>query len=115
MGLVLYHNPRCSKSRQALALLKEQGLDPEIRLYLEDPPDEADLKRLLKLLHVTPREMMRTKEPLFASLGLDDADVTDAELVAAMAAHPSLIERPILISGKRAAIGRPPERILEIL
>lgn len=115
MTLRLYHNPRCSKSREALSLLEKRGLSPDVVLYLETPPDAAALKRIVKLLGVTAREMMRTKDELYKSLGLDDPKVTQAELIAAMVEHPALIERPILIAGKRAIIGRPPERVLEIL
>jgi len=115
MTLTLYHNPRCSKSRQALGLLQQRGLSPDVVLYLESPPDTAALKRIIKLLGVTAREMMRTKDELFKSLGLDSPKVTEAELIAAMVSHPILIERPILIAGQRAVIGRPPERVLEIL
>jgi arsenate reductase len=115
MTLTLYHNPRCSKSRQALGLLQQRGLSPDVVLYLESPPDTAALKRIIKLLGVTAREMMRTKDELFKSLGLDSPKVTEAELIAAMVSHPILIERPILIAGQRAVIGRPPERVLKIL
>ena len=115
MSLVIYHNPRCSKSRQTLALLRERGLEPEIVLYLETPPSEPRLGELLDMLGVPARGLMRAGEAPYRDLGLDDPSLTRAELVAAMAAHPILIERPVVVSGARAAIGRPPERVLEIL
>ena len=115
MNLVIYHNPRCSKSRQTLALLRERGLEPEIILYLESPPSEARLEELLDMLAMPARDLMRGKEAPYRELGLDNASLTRAELVAAMASHPILIERPIVVSGTRAALGRPPERVLEIL
>jgi arsenate reductase len=115
MSLVLYHNPRCSKSREALALLRERGLNPEVMLYLETPPSVAELKAVLSKLKLSPRDLLRTKEALYAELGLENTRLTDAALLKAMVDNPVLIERPILVSGKRAVIGRPPERILEIL
>lgn len=115
MQLVLYHNPRCSKSRQALALLEERGLKPTVIRYLETPPSLVELKRLAKQLEVVPREMMRAGDDLFRELGLDAPGTTDDRLFAAMAAHPALIERPILVAGRRAVIGRPPERVLELI
>ena len=115
MTLTLFHNPKCSKSREALTLLEEQGLEPIIVRYLETPPDVAGLKKLAKLLGVTPRDMMRSGDKIFKALGLDDPKTSDADLFAAMAAHPILIERPILVSGGRAVIGRPPEKVLELI
>ena len=115
MSLVIYHNPRCSKSQQTLVLLRERGLEPEIALYLESPPSEARLEELLDMLGMPARDLMRRKEAPYRELGLDDPSLTRAELVAAMASHPVLIERPIVVSGTRAAIGRPPEKVLEIL
>ncbi|MEM9988203.1 MAG: arsenate reductase (glutaredoxin) [Pseudomonadota bacterium] len=111
--MILYHNPRCSKSRQTLALLEEHGHSPEIVKYLETPLDVKDLKALAKKLNRTPREMMRVKEAIYKEEGLKDAD--DEALFAAMAAYPILMERPILVNGAKAAIGRPPEAVLEIL
>jgi arsenate reductase len=114
MPLVLYHNPRCSNSRAALKLLEDAGKKPEIFLYLENPPSAAELKELLGKLGVGPRALMRSKEPIYKELGLADPALTDAALIRAMVENPILIERPILIAGKRAVIGRPPERVLEI-
>jgi arsenate reductase len=114
-GLRLYHNPRCSKSRAALALLQARGLEPEIVEYLKTPPDAATIEVLIDALGVAPRAAMRPKEAPYAELGLDAPDVDRARLVAAIAAHPILLERPIAVRGRRAVIGRPPERVLELL
>jgi arsenate reductase len=115
MPLELYHNPRCSKSREALRLLEAKGVAPRLRLYLETPPDMAELKRLLTKLALGPRDLMRRKEARYKELGLDDPSLSDAALIRAMAENPVLIERPILIRGNRAVIGRPPEKVLEIV
>ena len=115
MPLVLYHNPRCSKSREALRLLTMRGHEPSILLYLDTRPSPAALKQLLKKLGLTPRELMRTSEPVYKSLGLENPVLSDAALIKAMSENPALIERPIVISGPRAIIGRPPERVLAIL
>jgi arsenate reductase len=113
MELTLWHNPRCGKSRAALALLTERGLSPAVRLYLKEPPTESEIVALLRQLEVPAIGLVRTGERLFRELDLADSD--DTALVAAMAAHPILIERPILVAGDRAMIGRPPERILDLL
>ncbi len=113
--LTLYHNPRCSKSRQALALLEARGLQPSIVLYLETPPAADELQVILTRLGIAPRQLLRTGEEEYRSLNLADPALSDAQLIAAMAAHPRLIERPILIAGDMAVIGRPPEKVLEIL
>jgi arsenate reductase len=115
MKVTLYHNPRCSKSREALALLNAQGVEPEIVEYLKTPPSAAELKRILKLLGLTPRELMRRKEAAYAENGLDDPKLGDDELIAAMVAHPILIERPIALAEGKAALGRPPENVLGVL
>lgn len=115
LATTLYHNPRCSKSRAGLALLREQGIEPEVIEYLKDPPDAETLSALLDLLGLGPRELMRTKEPEYRALHLDDPALTREALIAAMVANPRLIERPILVKDGRAALGRPPERLLEIL
>ena len=110
-----YHNPRCSKSRQALELLRERGLEPELIAYLDMPPDAAVLRTLLGKLGIAPRALLRTGETAYAELGLDDASLDDDSIIAAMVANPVLIERPIFEHGERAVIGRPPERVLELL
>jgi arsenate reductase len=113
MAVTIYHNPRCNKSRQTLALLEERGVKPRIVEYLKTPPDAAELKRLLKLLGLSPRQLLRKKEA--AEAGLDKPRLSDAELIAGMVKHPIVIERPIVVSGERAALGRPPEAALKIL
>ena len=110
-----YHNPRCSKSRQALELLRVRGLSPELIAYIDNPPDAATLRVLLGKLGIAPRALMRTGEAVYAELGLEDASLDDQALIDAMVAHPILIERPIFEHGDRAVIGRPPERVLELL
>jgi arsenate reductase len=111
----IYHNPRCSKSRQTLVLLEERGIGPRVVDYLKTPPSAAELKTILKKLGLRPRDLIRKGEPLYAELGLKDRDLDDAALIALMVANPILIERPIVVSGGKAAIGRPPESVLEIL
>lgn len=113
--LTLYHNPRCSKSRGALELLEARGLAPTIVRYLETPPSTAELRELLDKLGLSPRQLLRSGEDEYKALGLADASLSDEQLIAAMASHPKLIERPILIAGDRAVIGRPPEKVLELL
>jgi arsenate reductase len=113
--VVLWHNPRCSKSREALALLEARGVNPTIVRYLEEPPTANEIARVLDLLGVEPRDMMRKKEAPYAQEGLADPKLSRKALIDAMVKHPILIERPIAIRGKRAAIGRPPENVLEIL
>ncbi|WP_313306510.1 arsenate reductase (glutaredoxin) [Stutzerimonas balearica] len=113
--LILYHNPRCSKSRSALELLQARGMEPTIVRYLDTPPSEAELHALLAKLGLSARQLLRTGEEEYQSLGLADTALTDAQIIAAMARHPRLIERPILIAGDKAVIGRPPEKVLELL
>ncbi|MCE9883996.1 arsenate reductase (glutaredoxin) [Obesumbacterium proteus] len=114
--VTIYHNPRCSKSRETLALIKEQGIEPTIIQYLETPPDAATLKTLLKELGFTSaRQLMRHKEDLYKELNLADESLTEDQLIDAMVNNPKLIERPIVVRGKKARIGRPPEQVLEIL
>lgn len=115
MTVRIYHNPRCSKSRQTLALLEEHGVKPEILLYLEHPPTADALKPILKKLGMSARDLMRKGESEYRELGLDDATLSEAALIKALSEHPKLIERPIVMNGSRAVIGRPPENILSIL
>ena len=112
---VIWHNPRCSKSRQTLALLQERGITPTVRRYLDEPPGAAELEEALRALEMAPRELMRTKEGLYRELGLDDEGLDDQALITAMAEHPRLIERPVVLRGARAALGRPPEAVLVLL
>jgi arsenate reductase len=111
----LYHNTRCSKSRGALELLNARGLKPELVYYLETPPSPAELRELLRMLGTGARGLLRMGEPEYAELGLDDPSLDEDALIAAMAAHPKLIERPVFVHEGRAVIGRPPERVLGIL
>ncbi|AFN77523.1 arsenate reductase (glutaredoxin) [Stutzerimonas nitrititolerans] len=113
--LTLYHNPRCSKSRSALELLEGRGLTPTIIRYLETPPTAAELQDVLNKLGIAPRQLLRTGEDEYKQLNLADSDLSDEQLIEAMVAHPRLIERPILVAGNRATVGRPPEKVLEIL
>ena len=115
MATTLYHNPRCSKSRQALALLEEKGIKPDIVLYLDAPPDEKTLRSVLKKLGIPARELLRKGEDEFKQLQLENTALTESDLITAMCTHPRLIERPIVINGNCAVIGRPPEKVLEII
>lgn len=112
---VIYHNPRCSKSRQTLQLLEERGVQPEVVEYLKTPPDRAELRRILQLLGKSPRELMRTQEAEYKASGADDSALSDDALIDLMLAHPKLIERPIVVTAAGAAIGRPPESVLEVV
>lgn len=115
MTTVIYHNPRCSKSRQALALLREQGVEPEIVEYLKTPLGEAALKALLARLGLGARDVLRTGEAPYRELGLADPDLSEDALIKAIAAHPILLERPIVATDKKAVLGRPPEAVLDLI
>lgn len=115
MSVTIYHNPRCSKSRQTLALLEEQGIQPQIILYLETPPDASTIKTLLEQLKLSPRELMRKGEAEYKENNLKDSTLSNSELIHMIAKYPKLIERPIVVSKGKARIGRPPESVLEIL
>jgi len=115
MTIEIFHNPRCSKSRATLALLQERGYDPKIRLYLENPPDRNELRMILGKLGLDARKLLRKGESEYRELGLADPSLGEDALLSAMATHPRLIERPIVVAGERAAIGRPPESVLDIL
>ena len=115
MNVRILHNPRCSKSRQTLDLLRERGLEPEIVPYLETPPSAPELREILGLLGRRPRDLLRRGEAEYRELGLADTTLDDDVLIDAMVRHPRLIERPIVIVGGKAAVGRPPESVLEIL
>lgn len=112
----IYHNPRCSKSRETLALLQSKGIEPEVVLYLDNPPDAATLKDLVRLAGFrSARELMRTKEESYRAQNLGDSTLSEEDLLAAMAATPALIERPIVVANGKARLGRPPEQVLAIL
>lgn len=111
----IFHNPRCSKSRQTLELLHANSAQAEIVEYLKTPPSIAELEQILDMLGLEPRQLMRNKEAEYKENNLDDENLTRDQLLQAMVDHPKLIERPIVIRGKRAVIGRPPEKVLEIL
>ncbi|MCH4871521.1 arsenate reductase (glutaredoxin) [Pseudomonas sp. TMW22091] len=113
--LTLYHNPRCSKSRGALEILEARGLTPTVVRYLDTPLTAAQLTDLLRKLNISARQLLRTGEEDYKILNLADDSLSEAQLIEAMATHPKLIERPILVVGDKAVIGRPPEKILEIL
>lgn len=115
MGTTIFHNPRCSKSRRTLALLQERGIEPRVIEYLKQPPSKSRLKAILRLLDMKARELMRCDEAAYRENALDDESLTDDELISAMVKHPILIEQPIVLANGKAVIGRPPERILEIL
>lgn len=114
MIVEIWHYPRCSKSRQTLELLRARGLEPQIRLYHEDPPDVQTLTRVLDLLGKAPRELMRHKDDAYALLNLDDETLSREDLIGVMAEHPSLIERPVVLTPHGAALGRPPEAVLAL-
>jgi arsenate reductase len=111
----IYHNPRCSKSRQTMQLLEERNLDVQVVEYLKTPPSREELVEILEMLDLEPRQLMRTKEAEYKELGLADESLSREQLIEAMVAHPKLIERPIVINNGKAAIGRPPEKVLDIL
>ena len=115
MTLEIYHNPRCSKSRQTLQMLEERGFEPSITEYLKTPPDRAELERILSMLGMQPRDLMRKKEAEYKEAGLDNPDLSREQLIQGMIDHPKLIERPIVISDGKAVIGRPPEKVLELI
>ena len=115
MAVTIYHNPRCSKSRQTLELLKQQGIEPDTIEYLKTPPSKTELKRVLKMLGISARDLLRSKEPEYKALGLDNPKLTEDAIIEAMIETPKLMERPIVIANNKAAIGRPPEQVLEIL
>ncbi len=115
MQVTIYHNPKCSKSRETLKLLRSKGVEPVIVEYLKTPPSQTELKQLLGQLKLSPRELLRTREPDYKKAGLDDMKRSDAFILAALTKHPKLMERPIVVAGKKAVLGRPPENILKLL
>jgi arsenate reductase len=115
MKVTIFHNPRCSKSRETLQLLQAQGIEPEVVEYLKTPPSFSQLDEILKKLNLQPRELMRVKEPEYAQLGLANESLSREDLINSMINTPKLIERPIVLVNDKAAIGRPPEAVLAIL
>ena len=115
MTVTIWHNPRCTKSRQTLALLEEKGVEPKQRLYLKDTPTEQEIREVLAMLDLPPRDLMRKKQKEYKELGLGNASLSDEELIRAMVENPILIERPIVLHNDKAAIGRPPEDVLAVL
>ncbi len=115
MSVTIYHNPRCSKSRQTLEILNQQDVDVEIIEYLKTSPDADTLKQILSYLNIPARGLLRKGESAYKEAGLDDTNLSEDELVAAMVEHPVLIERPVVVNNGKAAIGRPPESVLDIL
>lgn len=115
MSIKIYHNPRCSKSRMTLELLQGQNIDPEVVKYLETPPTAAELDQILTMLGIEPEALMRKKEAEYKEAGLDQPGLSRAEQIERMVANPRVIERPIVVNEGRAAVGRPPEQVLDIL
>jgi arsenate reductase len=114
-NFTIYHNPRCSKSRQTLELIKANGIDPSIVLYLEEPPTKETLSNIIDLLKLKPRDLLRKGEDEYKALNLKDTTIDDTDIIKFMSKHPKLIERPIVISGKNAILGRPPENVLSLI
>lgn len=115
MSVTIYHNPRCSKSRQTLELIRNKGIDPEIVEYLVTPPSANKMKQLLAMLDMQPEQIMRKGEAIYKELGLKEASLNKTELIKTLVENPKLIERPIVVNGDKAALGRPPENVLDIL
>ena len=115
MSITIYHNPKCSKSRQTVKLLVKQGIKPVLNEYLKIPPTAEEIKEILRKLGYAPRDLMRKKEAAYTEYGLDNPSLSDDDLIEFMVKHPILIERPIVLANEKAAIGRPPEQVLEIL
>ena len=115
MMVTIWHNPRCSKSRQTLELLNKKGVDPAIREYLKQPPNKAEVETLIDMVGSDPGELLRDGEAEFKALGKKKAEMSKADIAKAVATHPILLQRPIVVAGKKAAIGRPPEAVLPLL
>lgn len=113
--VLIYYNPKCRKSREALQIIREKGMEPEIHHYLEEPPSEQELADILRKMGKRPRDIFRKSEPLYKNLGLKNKDLSDDDLLEYLHKYPILIERPIVVKGQRAALGRPPEDIKKIL
>ncbi|NOX27313.1 MAG: arsenate reductase (glutaredoxin) [Gammaproteobacteria bacterium] len=115
MSVTIYHNPRCSKSRQTLELIREKGIEPEIVEYLDTPPSANKMKQLLTMLDMEPEQIMRKSEAIYKELGLKNSQLNKTELIKTLVENPKLIERPIVTNGDKAALGRPPQNVLDIL
>lgn len=115
MAIQIWHNPRCSKSRETLALLESKGISPEVYLYLNEAPDADKIQDVLNKLNITARELLRTSEEAYKTQNLKDKTLSDATLISAMAEEPKLIQRPIVVNGTKAKLGRPPEQTLDIV
>jgi arsenate reductase (glutaredoxin) len=115
MNVIIWHNPRCAKSRKTLELLRSRGIEPQILEYLKTPPSREELTEVVQMLSMSPSELMRTGEKVYHELLLAERPLGDDELIAAMVANPVLIERPVVIANGKAAVGRPPEAVLDIL
>lgn len=115
MTVRIYHNPRCSKSRQTLQLLRDRGVEPQIIEYLNNPLTVDEIRGIVKKLNITPMELVRQKEKEFVEAGLDQGTPSEEQVITAIHSYPKLLERPIVVSGDHAAIGRPPESVLAIL
>jgi arsenate reductase len=115
MTITIWHNPRCSKSRQTLELLNKKGVEPTIREYLKQPPSKAEVETLIDMVGGEPGELLRDGEAEFKALGKKKAEMSKADIAKAIAAHPILLQRPIVVTGKKAAVGRPPEAVLPLL
>jgi arsenate reductase len=115
MSVTIYHNPRCSKSRKTLELLEQHQQSPQVIEYLKTPPDAETLKQLLVKLGISARELLRSKEDEYEIAGLDDLTLSEDAIIAAMIKYPKLIERPIVVSGNKAILGRPPEKVLDLI
>lgn len=113
--VTIYHNPRCSKSRQTLTLLQERGIEPDVVLYMDNPPSKKKLRELLKMMNLSARDLLRTSEDAYKARGLSDKSLSEDDLLDAMLEEPRLIQRPIVVSGGKAALGRPPENVLGVL
>lgn len=113
--LVIYHNPRCSKSRETLQILEDNNASPEIIEYLNEPPTAQELTRIIAMLGIGARDLLRTTEPAYEEAKLDDDSLSDAEIIAAICKYPALLQRPIVVTGDKAVIGRPPVRVLDII
>lgn len=115
MSITIWHNPRCSKSRETLELLRSKGIEPAIREYLKQPPSKTEVETLIAQVGGEPAALIRDGEPEFKALKMRKADLTKTDIVKAIVAHPVLLQRPVVVSGKKAAIGRPPEAVLALL